>query len=211
MYLLRLAVGADVHRNRRETAGLAHRWISRRDVFADQSARRCQRQRSRSSILVLPRRHSPEAVYSFRIEAPSRCFPHGREIRSELPLFVRALKLLVVDDDFHIRESLCIKLSEGGHTITSAKNGADAMEAVKRTKFDAVITDILMPVTDGLELIGELRRSQPDVRIVAMSGGGRISSIHYLDAAKELGAHAVVTKPFSFSELITALSSVLAA
>ena len=112
---------------------------------------------------------------------------------------------MVVDDDSQIRELMCQALTQWGHTVTCAENGSIALGFIRKQLFDSVVTDILMPGKDGLELIGELRRSHPGVRIVAISGGGRGSSSHYLDVAKSLGAHAVLTKPFSFSELAAAL------
>ena len=114
---------------------------------------------------------------------------------------MRPLEILLVDDDPVIVEAIQTKLAELGHSVTCAENGAQAIEHVGRKVFDVVVTDVLMPVLDGLQVIGELRRSQPNVRVVAVSGGGRTGYNHYLDAARMLGAHAVLAKPFSFSEL----------
>jgi len=118
---------------------------------------------------------------------------------------MRPLEILVVDDHGGICDALKAGLSHLGHRVTCARDGAVATELVRQQVFDVVVTDILMPVGDGLELIGELRRSQPNVRIVAISGGGRLSYHHYLDAARALGAHAVLAKPFSLSELNSVL------
>lgn len=111
----------------------------------------------------------------------------------------------MIDDNSQLRELLGSALTKLGYIVTSAADGAEAFDAIARVKFDVVITDLLMPEKDGIEVIGELRRKQPDARIVAMSGGGRGSRDHYLETAKGLGAHAVLGKPFSVSELSAAL------
>ena len=114
-------------------------------------------------------------------------------------------EIIIVDDDSQMRELMRLALTKLGHTVTCAENGAIALEFIRKQLFDSVVTDILMPGRDGLELIGELRRHHPAIRIVAISGGGRASCGQYLDVAKSLGAHAVLAKPFSFSELTAAL------
>jgi CheY-like chemotaxis protein len=115
----------------------------------------------------------------------------------------------MIDDNPLLRDLLGGALTTMGYVVTSAANGAEAFEAIAHNKFDVVITDLLMPEKDGIEVIGELRRKQPEARIVAMSGGGRGSRDHYLQTASGLGAHAVLGKPFSVSELTAALDSVL--
>ena len=92
--------------------------------------------------------------------------------------------VLVVDDDPSILEILRVRFSQAGVSITCAGSGAEAIEAIARTKFDAVVTDILMPVRDGFEVIGAVRRQQPNARIIAMSGGGRAARDEYLDLAR---------------------------
>lgn len=120
-----------------------------------------------------------------------------------------ALSILMVDDNTQLRELLGGALTKMGYEVTSASNGAEAFRAISLNRYDVVLTDMLMPERDGIEVIGELRRLQPEARIVAMSGGGRGSRDHYLQTAKGLGAHAVLGKPFSMSELTAALDSVL--
>lgn len=120
-----------------------------------------------------------------------------------------ALSILMVDDNTQLRELLGGALTKMGYEVTSASNGAEAFKAISLNRYDVVLTDMLMPERDGIEVIGELRRLQPEARIVAMSGGGRGSRDHYLQTAKGLGAHAVLGKPFSMSELTAALDSVM--
>jgi CheY-like chemotaxis protein len=113
----------------------------------------------------------------------------------------------MIDDNSQLRDLLGTALTKLGYVVTSAANGAEAFEAIARTRFDLVITDLLMPEKDGIEVIGEVRRKQPEARIIAMSGGGRGSRDHYLQTAKGLGAHAILGKPFSVSELSAVLDS----
>jgi CheY-like chemotaxis protein len=122
---------------------------------------------------------------------------------------VSARSILVIDDNLELRNLLNGALVKLGYLVTIAANGAEAFRAIASKQFDVVITDMLMPERDGIEVIGELRRKQPDARIVAMSGGGRGSRDHYLQTAKGLGAHAVLGKPFSMSELTATLDSVM--
>ncbi len=116
----------------------------------------------------------------------------------------------MIDDNEQLRDLLRAALLKMGYEVTSASNGAEAIEAIGKTSFDVVITDLLMPEKDGIEVIGELRRRQPHARIVAMSGGGRGSREHYLQTAKGRGAHALLGKPFSVTELGAALDTALA-
>lgn len=116
--------------------------------------------------------------------------------------------ILVIDDNAQLRGLLGDALKKMGYEVTSAANGTEAFTAIGLNKFDVVITDLLMPERDGIEVIGELRLKQPETRIVAMSGGGRGSRDHYLQTAKGLGAHVVLGKPFSVSELAAALDAV---
>ncbi len=121
-----------------------------------------------------------------------------------------APSILIVDDNAELRDLLRDALTRMDYVATTAANGEEAFRAISQNRFDVVITDMLMPEKDGIEVMGELRRLQPDARIVAMSGGGRGSRDHYLQTAKGLGAHAVLGKPFSMSELTAALNAVMA-
>ena len=120
---------------------------------------------------------------------------------------VSARSILMIDDNSQLRDLLGTALTKLGYVVTSAANGAEAFEAIAHSRFDLVITDLLMPEKDGIEVIGEVRRKQPAARIIAMSGGGRGSRDHYLQTAKGLGAHAILGKPFSVSELSAVLDS----
>ncbi|MEO6246021.1 MAG: response regulator [Opitutaceae bacterium] len=119
---------------------------------------------------------------------------------------------LVVDDEQTICTLLQRWLTEAGWTAVTASSGLDACVMMKRQPFDLVITDVLMPDGDGLDLINELKKVQPEARILAMSGGGRyIEGDDYLKLARGIGAHAAVMKPFDRKQLQAAIDLALVA
>jgi len=120
-------------------------------------------------------------------------------------------KILVTEDEDIVLETMQIMLEEGGHAVTCAANGREALQFLADGPYDLIITDIVMPEVDGLELLTEVRKRYPDIKIIAVSGGGRISANDYLQTANVLGADAVMPKPFSMSDLISAVKQVLAA
>jgi YesN/AraC family two-component response regulator len=88
--------------------------------------------------------------------------------------------------------------------------GGEALRLLAAWSIDLVITDILMPDKDGLEVIGELRRRNPEIKVLAYSGGFSRPDFDVLMTAKALGAHATLPKPFSMSEILSAVDHVLA-
>lgn len=119
-------------------------------------------------------------------------------------------KILVIEDEDLVLEAMRIMLEEGGHCVTSAANGQEGMNALKAARFDVIVTDIVMPEVDGLELLTEVKKLYPDTKIVAVSGGGRISPSDYLQTAKVLGADCILSKPFAMSDLVNSVNEVLA-
>lgn len=121
------------------------------------------------------------------------------------------LTILVADDEASIREFLRQLLSAAGHTVTDVGNAREATDHLQRQAFDLVITDVLMPDGDGIDLITDVKKRQPRARIVAMSGGGRyLEGSDYLKLAKGLGAHAAIMKPFTWEELRAAMAAAMA-
>jgi DNA-binding response OmpR family regulator len=119
-------------------------------------------------------------------------------------------RILLIDDDDAVRSMLSLTLTHFGHTVTEALNGAEGLKHFARDGTDLVITDLVMPEKEGLETIMELRRLQPQVKIIAMSGGGRNKGMDYLRPAKAMGAAITLAKPFSNERLIAAVNEVLA-
>jgi CheY-like chemotaxis protein len=118
-------------------------------------------------------------------------------------------RILVVDDDELFRQMLRTTLVKMGYLVLEARNGREATTLFDQQLPDIVITDLVMPEKEGLETIGELRRCYPEVKIIAMSGGGRISATDYLRIAKAMGANRILAKPFSNDEMVTALNELL--
>jgi CheY-like chemotaxis protein len=117
--------------------------------------------------------------------------------------------VLIVDDEPAFREMLGLMLEQGGYEVTHAADGVAGSRCLTQKAFDLVLTDMLMPERDGLEFITDIRRKSPGSRIVAMSGGGHISSDKYLKMARGLGAHVVLGKPFSREQLLEAVAAAL--
>jgi CheY-like chemotaxis protein len=112
-----------------------------------------------------------------------------------------AERILVIDDDAHVRLTISCMLQGLGYEIAQAADGNEGVRAFARLRPDVVITDILMPEKEGIETILELRNASKSVRIIAISGGGRIGNMELLDLARKLGADDVLTKPFTAEEL----------
>lgn len=105
-----------------------------------------------------------------------------------------------------MRKMLSIMLTQRGHEVVEAGNGAEGLALQREQPADLVLTDIIMPERDGIEALMELRRRQPAVPVIAMSGGGRVSATDYLVMAQKLGASATLAKPFSQDELFAAIT-----
>jgi CheY-like chemotaxis protein len=117
--------------------------------------------------------------------------------------------ILVIEDDPGVRRVLQHTLEYAGHAVRAVDNGRDALRAVNENEPDLVVTDIVMPDSDGLEVIRILTSDHPRVRIIAISGGGMIHRTTYLDLAHLLGAHLTLQKPVLPSDLIFAVSELL--
>ena len=120
-----------------------------------------------------------------------------------------ACSILVVDDEPGIRDLLCLMLEASGYTVFAAEDGNEAPKVLAAHSIQVVITDLLMPERDGLEFITEVRKSHPDLRIIAMSGGGHIARDSYLRIAKNFGAHVLLEKPLSQAGVLEAIERVL--
>lgn len=118
-------------------------------------------------------------------------------------------KILVLDDEASILLMLKKMLERAGHEVDIALNGSDGLELFKKNKYDLLITDIIMPHKDGLEVVLELRKKYPELRIIAISGGGRIHPEGYLPSAKHFGADLIFQKPLVQKEFLQAVSLLL--
>ena len=106
--------------------------------------------------------------------------------------------ILVVDDEQQIRQIVRRKMEQCGYVVREAADGSEAIQKLEQDEFDLVISDILMPERDGLELIMFIQRNQPATKVIAISSP---SNEVFLKSASALGAARVLHKPFSLDEL----------
>ena len=118
-------------------------------------------------------------------------------------------RILIVDDEPHILLMLKKMLEPSGYEIDLAANGNEGVELFRKSEADLVITDIIMPEKEGLETIREMRRIKPDLKIIAMSGGGKVSADNYLEIARIFGASKIIAKPFTKKEMVTAVKELM--
>lgn len=117
--------------------------------------------------------------------------------------------ILIVEDDNDLRDMLKTALIRSNFTVFEAGNGKDAIVHFKPGVTDVVITDLIMPEEDGLKVIMKIREIKPDIKVVAISGGGKAGPASYLDMAKALGADSVFYKPFSLNDLVVEIKNLL--
>ncbi len=120
-----------------------------------------------------------------------------------------AARILVIDDDEQIRLLVRKMLETGGYCVDEASDGRVGMQKYMAEPQDLVITDLIMPDKEGLETIRELRRYNPDVKIIAMSGGGSLPANNYLHMAESFGAQRTLHKPFRIDEMLDAVRALL--
>jgi CheY-like chemotaxis protein len=120
----------------------------------------------------------------------------------------KAAVVLVVDDDGDVRKVLRLMLESGGYRVLEAADGREALDQVRGESVDLVLTDLVMPEQEGLETIQAIRREQPSLKVIAMSGafGGDLLSV-----AKLLGAHSTLQKPLRVEVVLRAVADALAA
>lgn len=116
-------------------------------------------------------------------------------------------KILVIDDDAAVRESLSDCLAMDGFEVLSAPNGREGLRICEESSPDVVLTDIVMPDMDGIEVVQALRDLHPACKVIAMSGGWRLGTSDFLRIAKSLGADATLAKPFDLDVLAATISS----
>jgi YesN/AraC family two-component response regulator len=124
------------------------------------------------------------------------------------PRVVENKKILIIEDEESVRHMMRLVLEKTGCSVLDAPNGREGLKAYHQNRPDLVITDIFMPEMEGLETIMALRRENPGVKIIAVSGGGA-SGYDYLPAALKLGCSRALAKPFTQRELLSAVRDLL--
>lgn len=117
--------------------------------------------------------------------------------------------VLIIDDDSAVRDLLTDVLLQDGHFVRTAKSGTLGVEIAKGEAIDLVVTDIMMPDKDGIETLLEIKAHKPNLKVMAVSGGGTIKDGSFLGVAQELGADAVLEKPvdiYEFSDKVALMA-----
>jgi DNA-binding NtrC family response regulator len=117
--------------------------------------------------------------------------------------------ILVIDDDPEVRSMLSDLLQRAGHEVIQCSDGRAAMKVLRERQINIVITDIIMPEKESIETIQELQQEFPEVRIIAISGDGRIDPSNYLSLAKAFGVQCTFEKPFDNDEMLQAVHELL--
>ena len=123
------------------------------------------------------------------------------------------MRILVVDDEEDARVALEIILASQGHNVNLAINGIDALNILEQEQFDLIITDILMPEMDGIELVQKAKQGNHGLKVILISGGGRqlgSAQYDYLSVGQKLTAtQHVLKKPFPPQDLIKLLEEII--
>lgn len=117
--------------------------------------------------------------------------------------------VLVMDDDESIRDLLIFALEDEGCEVFSANNGLDGMALFKQQTIDLVITDIIMPGKEGIEIVREIKQTHPDKKLIVMSGFDGIGQNDYLKYARVFGADKTFRKPFDIHEFMASVRELL--
>ena len=115
--------------------------------------------------------------------------------------------ILIIDDETQAQMRYKVALEGAGYRVLTAENGKHALRLLEHQEVDLILVDLLMPDMDGLDLIPLLRMARSASKIIAISGES--GEWDYLDAARVLGAHATLKKPFSLQELLDAVAGQL--
>lgn len=120
------------------------------------------------------------------------------------------VRILLIDDDEQLRGMMIQMLTQEGHQVSVAKDGAEGLTMTQTERPELIITDVLMPKMDGIEMIMELQKKGAAIPIVAMSGGRRAVSAEFnLESATLVGVKATLAKPFTRGDLRIAIEKAL--
>ncbi|MFQ6113748.1 MAG: response regulator [bacterium] len=118
-------------------------------------------------------------------------------------------RILVIDDEPQVRTMLKEIFEDEGYQVVTAADGEEGLKLYRYEPADLVVTDIVMPEKEGLATIRELRQISPEVKIIAISGGGRVVTRDFLRVAQAFGAKRVFSKPIATEELLRAIAGLL--
>ena len=118
--------------------------------------------------------------------------------------------ILIIEDDVIMLRALGHAFQRAGGRVVGARDGDEGLARFLQQTPDLVITDILMPNREGVETILAMKAKAPEVKILAISGGGRLGAEQVLDLASRLGADAVLPKPFRAADILAVARGLLA-
>ena len=120
-------------------------------------------------------------------------------------------RILVIDDEELARFTIREILESAGFEVDEAENGRIGVEKQQATPFDLIITDIIMPEKEGVETIIDLKQEFPNLKIIAISGGGRTRNLDFLKLSERFWASKLLAKPFTEGQLLEAVAEVMRA
>ena len=123
---------------------------------------------------------------------------------------LKVANILVIDDEAPMRRFVALALEKQGHAVAEAADGAEALKIMAERPVDLVITDLLMPEMDGVDVLSSIRKGGHTMPVIAMSGGGKVDSKSYLEVARALGAFATIAKPFELEHLLATVRDAIA-
>lgn len=118
-------------------------------------------------------------------------------------------RILIIDDEAVLRATWRDVLEEEGYNVMEACDGAMGAKQLQWNAVDLVITDMLMPRQEGMQTIHEIRKTYPNIKILAVSGGGATRNMTFLEAAQKLGADRTLAKPLGIDDLLQTVSELL--
>jgi DNA-binding response OmpR family regulator len=117
------------------------------------------------------------------------------------------VSLLIIEDDNSVRGLFSQFFEREGYRVCCASNGREGLALLRSVGVDLVITDIMMPEMDGLEVVQEIRRLDAELPIIAISGGMRDAVFNFVSAARDFGANAIFEKPVSLHNLLASVKA----
>lgn len=118
-------------------------------------------------------------------------------------------QIIFTDDNEPFRLSFSRILERSGYEVIQAEDGGVALKKFRESAPDLVICDLIMPEVEGMETIQEMLRLNPKVKVIAISGGGRVNALDYLKVARMMGAVETLAKPFSSAELLAVVERMI--
>jgi len=114
--------------------------------------------------------------------------------------------ILVVDDEEALRTVLSGELAGEGYKVETASDGDEAIDIVKKNKFDLILLDIKMPRVDGFEVLKFVKQNYPHIKIIMLTG---FADLKNAIESKKLGAEDFISKPYDLVDLLTTIERVL--